>query len=54
MFEAAASPYLVSDDEKFRVKHLDSAPPKGSPSKKKCKEQLAKRVDEIADCSGVV
>ena len=54
MFEAATSPYLVSDDETFRVKHVDSAPPKGSPGKKKCKEQLAKRIDEISDLQRIL
>ena len=54
MFEAAASPYLVSDDGKFRVKSASSVPPKGSPGKKKCKEQLAKRIDEISDLQRIL
>ena len=54
MFEAAASPYLVTDDGKFRVKHADNAPPKGSPDKKVCKERLAKLTDEISDLQRIL
>jgi PPK2 family polyphosphate:nucleotide phosphotransferase len=54
MFEAAASPYLVTDDGKFRVKHADNAPPKGSPGKKVCKERLAKLTDEISDLQRIL
>jgi PPK2 family polyphosphate:nucleotide phosphotransferase len=49
MFEAVTSPYLVGDDGTFRVEHASSAPPKGSPGKKKCKEKLAELIDEISD-----
>jgi len=54
MFEAADSPYLVTDDGKFRVKHADNAPPKGSPGKKGCKQRLAKLTDEISDLQRIL
>ena len=49
MFEAVASPYLVSDDGKFRIKNTSTAPPKDSPDKKKCKQRIRKLIDEISD-----
>lgn len=49
MFEAVASPYLVSDDGKFRVKTAATEPPKGSPDKKECKQRIRKLIDEISD-----
>ena len=54
MFEAAASPYLVTDDGKFRVKHADNAPPKGSPGKKVCKQRLAKLTEELSDLQRIL
>ena len=54
MFEAVASPYLVGDDGTFRIKHAASAPPKDSPGKKKCKEKLAKLIDEISDLQRIL
>ena len=49
MFEAVASPYLVSDDGKFRIKSATTVPPKDSPDKKKCKQRIGKLIDEISD-----
>ena len=49
MFEAVASPYLVSEDSGFRVKNAPTARPGDSPGKKKCKQRLAERIDEISD-----
>lgn len=49
MFKAVASPYLVKYDGTFRIQHTTTAPPKGSPGKKKCKQRLAKLIDEISD-----
>ncbi len=49
MFEAVANPYLVKYDGTFRVQHTTTAPPKDSPGKKRCKERLAKLIDEISD-----
>lgn len=49
MFEAVASPYLVGEDGKFRVKKAATAPPGDSADKKKCKKRLAKHIDEISD-----
>ena len=49
MFEAVASPYLVKDDGKFRVKKTKTAPSEEAADKKKCKKRLAKRIDEISD-----
>ena len=49
MFEAVASPYLVSDDGKFRIKDAATLPPKDSPNKKKCKQRIGKLIDEISD-----
>lgn len=49
MFEAVASPYLAGDDGTFRVKNAATAPPGDSWGKKKCKQLLAKRIDEISD-----
>ncbi len=49
MFTAVASPYLVKDDDKFRVKKAVTTPPKDAADKKKCKKRLAKRIDAIAD-----
>ena len=54
MFEAVASPYLVSDDRSFRVAHAGTAPPKGAPGKKKCKQSLAKRIDEVSDLQRIL
>jgi PPK2 family polyphosphate:nucleotide phosphotransferase len=49
MFKAVASPYLVKYDGTFRIQHTTTAPPKGSPGKKKCKQRLAKLIDKISD-----
>ncbi len=49
MFEAVASPYLVSDDCKFRIKNAATVPPKDSPDKKKCKRRIGKLINEISD-----
>ncbi len=49
MFEAAASPYLVGNNGKFRIKNAATAPPGDAPGKKKCKQRLAKLIDEISD-----
>ncbi len=49
MFKAAASPYLISDDGKFRVQDAATAPPADSPGKKKCKQRLENCIDEISD-----
>jgi PPK2 family polyphosphate:nucleotide phosphotransferase len=49
MFKAVASPYLVGDNGKFRVKKAATAPPGDAPHKKKSKQRLAKRIDEISD-----
>lgn len=49
MFEAVASPYLVSDDGKFHIKTAATVPPKDSPDKKKCKQRIGKLIDEISD-----
>ncbi|MGD9079757.1 MAG: polyphosphate kinase 2 family protein [Desulfobacterales bacterium] len=49
MFEAVASPYLVSEDGKFRVKTAATEPPKDSPDKKECKQRIRKLIDEISD-----
>ena len=38
MFEAVASPYLVKDDGKFRIKKAVTAPPEDAADKKKCKK----------------
>ncbi len=54
MFEAVASPYLVADDGSFRIDHADTAPPKGYPGKKKCKQRLAKLIDEISDLQRIL
>jgi len=54
MFEAVASPYLVADDGSFRVGHAGTAPPKGAPGRKKCKQSLAKRIDEISDLQRIL
>ena len=54
MFEAVASPYLVADDGSFRVGHAGTAPPKGAPGKKKCKQSLAKRIDEVSDLQRIL
>ena len=49
MFEAVASPYLVGVNGNFRIKNAATAPPGDSWGKKKCKQLLAKRIDEISD-----
>ncbi|MGD2097877.1 MAG: polyphosphate kinase 2 family protein [Desulfobacterales bacterium] len=49
MFKAVASPFLVEDDGKFRIKKAATTPPKDAVDKKKCKKRLAKRIDEISD-----
>ena len=49
MFTAVASPYLVKDDDKFRIKKAVTTPPKDAADKKNCKKRLAKRIDAIAD-----
>jgi len=54
MFKAVASPYLVEDNGKFRVKNTASAPPSDSPGKKKCKEKLAGLIDAIADLQRIL
>lgn len=51
MFEAAESPYLVTDDGKFRVKNADSASPKGSPGKKNVRSNLQKGLMRFPICS---
>ena len=54
MFEADASPYRVAYDGSFRIGHVDTAPPKGAPGKKKCKQRLAKLIDEISDLQRIL
>ena len=54
MFEAVASRYLVNDEGTFRVKHAATAPPEGAPGKKKCKQSLAKLIDEISDLQRIL
>ena len=54
MFEAVASPYLAAYDGSFRIGHALTAPPKGAPGKKKCKQSLAKRIDEISDLQRIL
>ncbi len=54
MFKAVASPYLVKDNGKFRVKNTASAPPSDSPGKKKCKEKLAGLIDAITDLQRIL
>jgi PPK2 family polyphosphate:nucleotide phosphotransferase len=54
MFEAVASPFLIADDGSFRIVHARTAPPKDAPGKKKCKQSLAKRIDEISDLQRVL
>lgn len=54
MFEAVASPYLVAYDESFRIGHASTAPPKGAPDRKKCKQSLAKLIDEISDLQRIL
>ena len=49
MFEAVVSPYLVKDDDKFRIKKARTAPPKDAADKKRCKKRLKKSIDEISD-----
>ena len=54
MIEAVASPYLVSHDGTFRVEKAATAPPEGSPGKKKCKTRLAKFIDDISDLQRIL
>lgn len=54
MFEAATSPYLVAYNGSFRIGHASTAPPKGAPGKKKCKQHLAKHIDEISDLQRIL
>jgi PPK2 family polyphosphate:nucleotide phosphotransferase len=54
MIEAVASPYLVSHDGTFRVEKATTAPPEGSPGKKKCKARLAKSIDEISNLQRIL
>ena len=54
MFEAVASPYRVPFDGSFRIDHADTAPPKGAPGNKKCKQRLAKLIDEISDLQRIL
>lgn len=54
MFEAVASPYLVNDEGTFRVEHAATAPPEGAPGKKKCKQDLAKLIEEISDLQRIL
>jgi PPK2 family polyphosphate:nucleotide phosphotransferase len=54
MFEAVESPYLVTYDGNFRVGHANTAPPEDSPGKKKCKQRLAKLIDEISDLQRIL
>jgi PPK2 family polyphosphate:nucleotide phosphotransferase len=54
MFEAVASPYLVAYDGSFRIGHAGTAPPKGAAGKKKCKQNLVKRIDEISDLQRIL
>ena len=54
MFEAVASPYLVTDDGTFRVEHAATAPPKGAAGKKQCRQRLAKRIDELSDLQRIL
>ena len=54
MFEAVASPYLVAHDGSFRIDQAGTAPPKDAPGKKKCKQRLAKLIDEISDLQRIL
>lgn len=54
MFEAVTSPYLVAYNRSFRIAHAGTAPPKGAPGKKKCKQGLAKLIDEISDLQRIL
>ncbi len=47
MFEAEANPYLVPFDGSFRVRGADTEPPKDAPGKKRCKKDLAKKIDQL-------
>jgi PPK2 family polyphosphate:nucleotide phosphotransferase len=54
MFEAVASPYLVSDDRRFDARQAPTAPPDGAPSEKKCKKGLDKSIDKLFDLQRVL
>ena len=54
MFEAVDSPYLVAYDGSFRIGRARTAPPEGAPGKKKCKQSLAKLIDEISDLQRIL
>jgi PPK2 family polyphosphate:nucleotide phosphotransferase len=54
MFEAVASPYLIAYDGSFRIDHASTLPPEGAPGKKKSKQSLAKRIDEISDLQRIL
>ena len=54
MFKAVESPYLVTYDGSFRVGRAETAPSEDSPGKKKCKQRLAKVIDEISDLQRIL
>jgi polyphosphate kinase 2 (PPK2 family) len=54
MFEAVTSPYRVAYDGSFRIDRADTAPPNDAPGKKKCKQRLAKLIDEISDLQRIL
>lgn len=49
MFEAPASPYLVTPGQPFSVAGAPTKPPEDAPGKKKAKAALADVVDELRD-----
>lgn len=51
---AVKSPYLVSDDGKFRVPHAPTKPPKKAPDKAQCKARLQELVAEMAELQDVL
>ncbi|MEM1201744.1 MAG: polyphosphate kinase 2 family protein [Acidobacteriota bacterium] len=49
MFEAVHDPYLVPFDASFRMKDAATAPPEGTPKKKKLAKKLEGKVEELHD-----
>ena len=54
MFKAVESPYLVTYDGNFRVDQAGNAPPEDAPGRKKCKQRLAKLIDEISELQRIL
>ena len=54
MFEAVPSPFLVPDDDSFRIEDARTRPPKDAPSREECVARMEKRIGELSRLQSVL